>query len=68
MVPNTRTVIFSLQVSLARNELKQGPRIDIQNEGAKIVLYLASPGGASIVDAGEEDFLFWFPGIKKMRS
>ena len=37
-----------------------GPRIDFQNEGAKIVLYLVSPEGASMVDAGGENFVFLF--------
>ena len=34
--------------------MSQGPRIDFESEGATIVLYLESPGGASIVDAGGE--------------
>ena len=38
----------------------QGPRIDFQSEGAKIVLYLVFPGGASVVGAGGEIFVFWF--------
>ena len=40
----------------------QGLRIDFQSEGAKIVLYFSklSPGDASLVDAGGENFVFWF--------
>ena len=37
----------------------QGPRIDFQSEGANIVQYLVSPGGASIVGAEEENYVFW---------
>ena len=38
----------------------QGPRIDFQIEGAKNGLYFVSPGGASMVDAGRENVVFWF--------
>ena len=38
----------------------QGPRIDFESEGAKIVLYLVSPRGSSVVDAGGKNFVFWF--------
>ena len=38
--------------------LSQGPRIDFQSEGAKIVLLLISPGGPFIVDGGRENFEF----------
>ena len=38
--------------------IQQGPRIVVGSEGAKIVLYFASHGGASMVDAGEESFIF----------
>ena len=40
--------------------LLQGSRIDFQREGAKIILNLVSPGGASTVDAGGENFILWF--------
>ena len=38
----------------------QGSWMDFQSEGTKIVLYLISPGGTSMVDAGGENFVFWF--------
>ena len=43
---------------VANDSSIQGPRIDFQSEGAKIVLYLVSPGSPSMVGAGWENF--WF--------
>ena len=38
----------------------QDPRIDVQNEGAKTVLYFIYPEGASMVEAEAEIFVCWF--------
>ena len=38
----------------------QGLRIDFKNEGAKTVLHLSSPEGASMLGTGGEIFLFCF--------
>ena len=48
-----------------RINVTQDPRIDFESEGVKIVLYLVSPGGASMVNARGENFMFWFSRTQK---
>ena len=43
----------------------QGPRIDCQSEGTKIVLYLVSPGRPSMMNARGISY-FGSLGLKKM--